>query len=143
VGNFLYSGDADDYQAVKRLLDDVLGGRLEDLSLSALVRENTRLLACKIVERTGKTGEHYIANTRSEYWSMWRAAVGGGLLTVATAAIKIRITTAGFPPFVEGFLTGRSNPRFIHCRTATTCSLFYFIVDCAPNPRALECARRN
>jgi site-specific recombinase len=102
----LYSERVDDYQAVKRLLDDVLRGRLEDLSLSALVRENTRLLTRKIVERTGKTGEHYIANTRSEYWSMWRAALGGGLLTVATAATKIRITTAGFPPFVEGFLAG-------------------------------------
>jgi site-specific recombinase len=106
IVDVLYSENADDYQAVKRLLDDVLRGRLEDLSLSALVRENTRLLARKIVERTGKTGEYYIANTRSEYWGMWRAALGGGLLTVATAAIKIRVTTAGFPPFVEGFLTG-------------------------------------
>jgi site-specific recombinase len=106
IVDVLYSEHADDYQAVKRLLDDVLRGRLEDLSLSALIRENTRLLARKIVERTGKTGEHYIANTRSEYWSMWSAALGGGLLTVATAAIKIRITTAGFPPFVEGLLTG-------------------------------------
>ena len=106
IVDVLYSERADDYQAVKRLLDDVLRGRLEDLSLSALVRENTRLLARKIVERTGKTGEHYIANTRSEYWSMWRAALGGGLLTVATAAIKIRITIAGFPPFIEGLLTG-------------------------------------
>jgi site-specific recombinase len=106
IMDVLYSERADDFQAVKRLLDDVLRGRLEDLSLSALVRENTRLLARKIVERTGKTGEHYIANTRSEYWSMWRAALGGGLLTVATAAVKIRITTAGFPPFVEGFLSG-------------------------------------
>jgi len=106
IMDVLYSERADDYQAVKKLLDDVLRGCLEDLSLRALVRENTRLLARKIVERTGKTGEHYIANTRSEYWSMWRAALGGGLLTVATAAIKIRITTAGFPQFVEGFLTG-------------------------------------
>jgi site-specific recombinase len=106
ITDVLYSERAEDYQAVKRLLDDVLRGRLEDLSLRALVRENTRLLARKIVERTGKTGEHYIANTRSEYWSMWRAALGGGLLTVATAAIKIRITTASFPPFVEGFLAG-------------------------------------
>ncbi len=106
IVDVLYSEHADDYQAVKKLLDDVLRGRLEDLSLGALVRENTRLLARKIVERTGKTGEHYIANTRSEYWGMWWAALGGGLLTVATAAIKIRITIAGFPPFVEGFLTG-------------------------------------
>jgi site-specific recombinase len=106
IADVLFPERVDNGQTVKRLLDDVLRGRLEDLSLSALVRENTRLLARKIVERTGKTGEHYIANTRSEYWSMWRAALGGGLLTVATAAVKIRITTAGFPPFVEGFLSG-------------------------------------
>ena len=106
IMDVLYSERVDDYEAVKKLLDDVLRGRLEDLSLSALVRENTGLLARKIVERTGKTGEHYIANTRREYWSMWKAALGGGLLTVATAAIKIRLTTAGFPPFVEGFLAG-------------------------------------
>ncbi len=37
---------------------------------------------------------------------MWKAALGGGLLTVATAAIKIRITMAGFPPFFEALLVG-------------------------------------
>jgi site-specific recombinase len=95
----LFSEGVDSYQAVKKLLDDVLRARFEDLSLSALLRENAGLLARKIVERAGKTGEHYIANTRNEYWGMWKAALGGGLLTVATAAIKIRITMAGFPPF--------------------------------------------
>jgi site-specific recombinase len=106
ITELLFSGGVDNYQAVKKLLDDVLRARFEDLSLSALLRENAGLLARKIVERTGKTGEHYIANTRNEYWEMWKAALGGGLLTVATAAIKIRITMAGFPPFFEGMLVG-------------------------------------
>ena len=52
--------------AVKRLLDDVMNARREDLSLRALFRENSALMARKIVERTGKTGEPYIANSRSE-----------------------------------------------------------------------------
>jgi len=106
ITDVLFPEGVDSYQAVKKLIDDVLRARFEDLSFSALVRENAGLLARKIVERTGKTGEHYIANTRNEYWGMWTAALGGGLLTVATAATKIRITMAGFPPFVEGLLVG-------------------------------------
>ena len=37
---------------------------------------------------------------------MWRAAIGGGLLTVITAALKLRIIEAQLPPFVEGFASG-------------------------------------
>ena len=106
ITDVLFSEGVDSYRAVKKLLDDVLRARFEDLSLSALVRENAGLLARKIVERTGKTGEHYIANTRKEYWGMWKAALGGGLLTVATAAIKIKINMSGLPPFFEGLMVG-------------------------------------
>jgi site-specific recombinase len=92
--------------AVKRLLDDVMNARRKDLSLRALFRENSALMARKIVERTGKAGEHYIANSRSEYRGIWKASLGGGLLTVLTAAIKMRIAEAHFPPFVEWMAAG-------------------------------------
>jgi len=92
--------------AVKRLLDDVMNARREDLSIRALFRKNSALIARKIVERTGKAGEHYIANSRSEYRGIWKASLGGGLLTVLTAAIKMRIAEAHFPPFVEGMAAG-------------------------------------
>jgi site-specific recombinase len=92
--------------AVKRLFDDVMNARREDLSLRALFRQNTALIARKVVERTGKAGEPYIANTRSEYRAIWKASLGGGLLTVLTAAIKMRIVEAHFAPFVEGMAAG-------------------------------------
>ncbi len=91
---------------VRGLLGHLMEGRLSDLSLSALLRENLNLIARKMVERTGHSGEHYIAHNRSEYWLMWTAALGGGLLTVITAAIKLRIIDAHMPPFVEGFASG-------------------------------------
>jgi site-specific recombinase len=106
IASVLFPGGADVFREVKRLLDDVMRARAEDLSFSAVVRENTGLLARKIVERTGKTGEHYIANNPGEYWGMWKAALGGGLLTVATAAIKMKILVAGLPPFFDGLLAG-------------------------------------
>ena len=92
--------------AVHGLLGHLMEGRLSDLSLSALLRENLNLIARKMVERTGHSGEHYIAHNRREYWQMWAAALGGGLLTVITAAIKLRVMDAHLPPFVEGFAAG-------------------------------------
>ena len=92
--------------AVKRLLVDVMNARRKDMSLRSLFRENTSLIARKIVERTGKTGEHYIANSRREYRQIWMASLGGGLLTVLTAAIKMRIVEAHLPPFVDGIMAG-------------------------------------
>ncbi len=92
--------------ATKRLLDDVMNARRADMSIRELFRENSSLLARKIVERTGKAGEHYIANSRREYRKIWTASIGGGLLTVFTAAMKLRITGAHFPPFVDGVAAG-------------------------------------
>ncbi len=92
--------------AVHGLLGQLMEGRLYDLSLSSLLRENLNLIARKMVERTGHSGEHYIAHDRKEYWHMWAAAIGGGLLTVITAALKLRIYDAHVPLFVEGFAAG-------------------------------------
>ena len=92
--------------AARNLLNQLIQGRLEDKRVSDLLKQNLNLLARKTVERTGRSGEHYIAHSRKEYWQMWLAALGGGLLTVLTAAIKMRIVEQQFPLFVEGFLTG-------------------------------------
>jgi len=89
-----------------RLTKDVIRGRQSDHSLWSLAHNSFRLLARKIVEWAGKTGEHYISSNRDEYAQMWKAALGGGLLTVGTAAIKLMVTHRGLPPFIEGFLAG-------------------------------------
>jgi site-specific recombinase len=89
-----------------RLLSEVIRGRVHDRSLLGLAQNSFRLLAKKIVEWAGKTGEHYVTNNWEEYRQMWYAALGGGLLTVGTAAIKMMVTHRGLPPFVEGFLAG-------------------------------------
>ncbi|SNT41544.1 Site-specific recombinase [Granulicella rosea] len=88
--------------AGRELLGVLIRGRLEDTRLSPLFRQNLNLLARKMVERTGHGGEHYIAHTQVEYAAMWRAAIGGGLLTVFTAAIKMRLIGRHYPEFVEG-----------------------------------------
>jgi site-specific recombinase len=92
--------------AVRSLLNTLVRGLREDTRISSLVRQNFNLLARKTVERTGHGGEHYIAHSRKEYWRMWGAAIGGGFLTVFTAAIKLHVVGKHFPPFAEMILIG-------------------------------------
>ena len=92
--------------AVRLLLNTLVFGLREDTRISSLIRQNFNLLARKTVERTGHGGEHYIAHTRKEYWRMWGAAIGGGFLTVFTAAIKLHVVSKHLPPFAEMILIG-------------------------------------
>jgi site-specific recombinase len=92
--------------AVHALLAQLIDATSQDRSLGHLVRANLRLLQRKIIERAGQTGEHYIAWTRREYWHIWLAAAGGGLLTVLTAANKAVIHELDVPLFVGGLLSG-------------------------------------
>ena len=78
--------------AIHTLLSQLVTATLEDRSVRHLVATNFQLLQRKIVERAGRTGEHYIAWTRKGYWHIWAAAAGGGALTVFTAANKIRLS---------------------------------------------------
>ena len=104
----VYAADARDVSlaAARKLFDQLAAGQLADTRLRPLLSQNLNLLARKMVERTGVGGEHYIAHSRSDYWLMWRAALGGGLLTVFTAALKMSIIGKHFPLFVEGFFVG-------------------------------------
>ncbi len=92
--------------AVRLLLNTLVCGLLEDTRISSLIQQNFNLLARKTVERTGHGGEHYIAHSRREYWQMWGAAIGGGFLTVFTAALKLHLVAEHWPPFVEAVLIG-------------------------------------
>lgn len=89
-----------------RLLATLLDERRRDLSLTDIVRTNTRLLARKVIERAGETGEHYITVTRGEYFKMFLSAGGGGLLTGLTTLIKFLIGSLHRPPLQEGLLAG-------------------------------------
>jgi len=71
-------------------------------SFRGLLRATTRRLARKVVEHTGQTGEHYIANTRAEWTRTFWSAGGGGALTAFTAALKYGIGAAALAPMMAG-----------------------------------------
>ena len=93
-------------RAVHRLLARLARLSQQDRSLAHLVKWNLHLLDRKIVDRSGETGEHYVAANRKEWRHIWLAAAGGGALTVFTAAAKMAIHEWHLAPFPESFLYG-------------------------------------
>jgi site-specific recombinase len=69
------------------------------------LRTNVRMLARKIIERAGDTGEHYVTATRREYFRMMGSAAGGGALTAITCVLKFLTKWGHFPLFVDGALS--------------------------------------
>lgn len=87
------------------LLADLVSSRLQGDKVGALIQHNMHMLARKIVERTGASGEHYITSSRKEYFAMLRSAGGGGVLTAGTAYLKYVIGHAHPAMFFEGLFS--------------------------------------
>ncbi|MDB6068403.1 MAG: hypothetical protein JWR26_4611, partial [Pedosphaera sp.] len=73
-------------------------------SVLELMRQNFHLLARKILERNGETGEHYIARTPKEYGSMLRSASGGGAIMAFTTWFKVMLLGWGLSPLMQGLM---------------------------------------
>jgi site-specific recombinase len=87
------------------LFDRLTTGRIADDSIRQLGRQNLGLLARKIIERVGHTGEHYVTSSRKEYFKMFTSAAGGGALTAITVIFKFLTKWQHFAPFIDGFLS--------------------------------------
>lgn len=93
------------YESATRIAATLVAARIEERSLRDLIGDNTRLLARKIIERAGETGEHYITATRRQWWGMIASAAGGGFLTTGTCALKFLTKWGHFPLFIDGVLS--------------------------------------
>lgn len=86
------------------LVAKLLRHSYSDRSVRALTRSNLRLLARKVIERTGSSGERYITSSRAEFHALLHSAAGGGLVTALTAALKLLLTKLTLAPFFAGLL---------------------------------------
>ncbi|HUX89710.1 MAG TPA: site-specific recombinase [Gallionellaceae bacterium] len=69
-----------------------------------LFASNINLLARNVTENASRTGEHYIAENRSEYAAMFRSAAGAGFIIGFMAMFKIFASYLRAAPLVEAFL---------------------------------------
>ncbi|WP_089376338.1 site-specific recombinase [Methylobacillus rhizosphaerae] len=67
-------------------------------------RENVELMALRVTENASRTGEHYITETRSEYFSLMRSAMGAGVIIAFMAMIKIMTAAHHHAPLTEAIL---------------------------------------
>jgi site-specific recombinase len=95
-----------EHAAMRRVMVALATSAQQDWSVFGLLQWNTRLLQRRIVERSGRTGEHYVTATRAEYRHLWLAAAGGGLLTVGTAVIKTALAAWHVSDFLHGVAYG-------------------------------------
>lgn len=83
-----------------RLLHDLIEGETRRHSVREPFRRLTALLALRITENAGHTGEHYIASNRAEYAAMWRSAAGGGLIVGFIALVKMLLGNLVLAPLL-------------------------------------------
>lgn len=69
-----------------------------------LFASNINLLARNVTENASRTGEHYVAENRSEYTAMFRSAAGAGFIIGFMAMMKILASYLRAAPLVEAFL---------------------------------------
>jgi site-specific recombinase len=87
---------------IRAVIAAVARGLVGNRSFTQLMSDNLRLLARKVIERAGRTGEHYVTSSRREYFKMLASAAGGGVLTVGTGMAKFLVKWGHFPLFVDG-----------------------------------------
>lgn len=73
-------------------------------NVKSLVDESTQLISYEITQYNAKTGEHYITQTAKEYFKMFRAALGAGLVVGFLCVFKILLSKIHTSDFGFAFL---------------------------------------
>lgn len=94
-------------------------------SIIEYLRRHFYLLARKISERNGQSGEHYFARTPTELVELFRSSIGGGLIVVVMTVSKTWVLRAQMAPFYQAvgvstiYATGFLAMQFLGCTLAT------------------------
>jgi site-specific recombinase len=70
-------------------------------SVGELFTSVTDLLSLQVTEHASKTGEHYVTRGRSEFYAMFRAAAGAGIIVGFMALAKMFLARLHLPPLWE------------------------------------------
>ena len=84
--------------AIVRLITGVVSAECQRDDIGQHWRQSMELLSLRVTENAGHHGEHYIAETRSEYFAIARSAAIGGLIVGFMACLKIVLAKADMPP---------------------------------------------
>jgi site-specific recombinase len=91
---------------VSRLIRELVKAEHSKNSVRKFFKENTSLLAVRIVSHTSQKGEGYIGFSKKDNFKLFKSAMGGGLVVVLLVYIKYLIHHLHLSLFFEGFLFG-------------------------------------
>jgi site-specific recombinase len=100
----LQAGELDQFDLVIALFVKLSSSSRERYSVRQLLRSTTQQLAYQITQHAGHTGEHYVAESRSALFAMFRSASGAGIIIAGMALLKIILLHAHFLPLQEAAL---------------------------------------
>jgi len=89
--------------ACAALLADVVCAKSRRNDIREHITQSMDLVALRVTQNAGRTGDHYITETRAEYFSMFRAALGAGFVVAFMAWAKVGIIDMRLPPLIEVF----------------------------------------
>lgn len=92
------------HDEIVRLFKELVYSECHKNDLGEHWRENLEIMALRVTENASRTGEHYITETRSEYFSLMRSAMGAGIVIALMAMIKIILGKQLYAPLNEAVL---------------------------------------
>jgi len=101
--------DADNVFNTDRFVDyfvTVIRNENKKNSLGEFLSTNLGLLAYQIAEHKGRKGEKYISSTRKDFRTLFRSAMGGGVIVSFVAIVKNLLTPIPLPIFWHGAAYG-------------------------------------
>lgn len=98
-----YITPAKNNQELAHYICQILEAEQSKNNIKRQLNNTTYLLAYQITEHESKTGEHYIADNKKQYKSMFNSSCGGGVFAVCMTVIKIILHHLHFAPFWQAF----------------------------------------
>ena len=99
------AGDASG-EAATALLREMIASAQQRHEVGRYIGETVSLLARNVTDHAARHGEHYIAQDRSQWRHMARAAAGGGVVIACMALIKLQLALLHLPPLTAGVVYG-------------------------------------
>lgn len=90
--------------AAIKLAQELVEAHNAKYKVGGLVADNVDLLARNVTENASRTGEHYIADGRTELRRMFLSSAGAGVVVSVMALCKIMLGWLRSAPLVEAFL---------------------------------------
>jgi len=103
--------------AALALAQELISAHSNKYLVRDLVRDNINLLARNVTENASHTGEHYVADDRSQLRAMFYSSAGAGLVIGFMALFKLLMSSLRTAPLVATFMYGMNYSlgfMFIH-----------------------------